>query len=222
MEYLLGMDAGRRRVSAGSTSSAKSNSGDKSPTKKIIVVAFIALMVLAYFYVINNRMKSIEEDVTTVSAVQELLVKDLSTNYPNTPKEVVKMYSEITRCYYAENYSEEEFIALARMGRELFDDELVANQTEESYFRALRAEVANFKQQKRVISSYSVSSSADVQYYNYRNDEWAQLVCMYSIRTGGKIEPSKQRYLLRKDEAGHWKIFGFRLEALEQTNGENE
>lgn len=215
------MDA-RNRVSRGNAQRAKSNKEEKNPTKKIIVVAILGLMVLAYFYLINNRMKSHEDDGTVVSAVQSVIVQDLSTSYPSTPKEVVKLYSEITRCFYSEEYSEDEFMKLATMSRQLFDDELVANQTEESYLRALKGEIATYKQQNRSISSYSVASSADVEYYDFKGDDWAQLICVYSIKTNGKIEPSRQRYLLRKDSDGHWKIFGFRLEPMESaTNNGN-
>ena len=190
----------------------RSSSGNG--VKGIAVILVLALGVLVYFYVINNRMKRVEEDVEKITPVQELLIQNLETNYPNTPKEVVKLYSEITRCFYSEEYTEEELLKLAQMSRQLFDDELVANQDEDSYLRSLKGEIASYRQQKRYISSYSVSSSADVQYYNYKDAEWAQLIAMYSIKTNGKIEPSKERFLLRKDADGHWKIFGFRLEPI--------
>ena len=181
----------------------------------------LALLVLATFYIINNRARRIEKDVEKVSPVKELLVMDLSTNYPNTPKEVVKLYSEITRCFYGESYSEEEFLALAKMSRQLFDQELVDNQDEESYIRALRAEVALYKQKNSTISSVSISSSADVEYYNFKDDEWAQLIAIYSIKTGSSTSPTKDRFLLRKDNEGHWKIFGFRNESMNTSeNGE--
>lgn len=182
----------------------------------------LALFVLATFYIINNRAKRIEKDVDKVSPVKELLVMDLSTNYPNTPKEVVKMYAEITRCFYGESYSEDEFIALAKLSRELFDQELVDNQDEESYIRALRAEVALYKQKNSTISGVSISSSADVEYYNFKDDEWAQLVAIYSIKTGSNTSPTKERFLLRKDDDGHWKIFGFRNESLNNTSENGE
>jgi len=200
----------------------KSDSKNENSIKSILFVAVLAIGVLAYFYVINNRMNKIEEDVAEITPVQELLVQDLTENYPATPKEVVKMYSEITKCFYGEEYTEEELLKLVDMSRQLFDDELVANQSEESYIRSLKGEIASYKQMNRVISNYSVSSAADVQYYNFRDDEWAQLVAMYSIRTGTKIEPSKERFLLRKDDNNHWKIFGFRLENLESGTGESE
>ena len=199
----------------------KNSSGKNNSIKGILVIVILALGVLAYFYVINNRMKQVEQDVQKISPVQELLIQDLSSSYPKTPKEVVKMYSEITRCFYGEEYTEEEFIKLADMSRQLFDDELRANQDEESYLRALKGEVATYRQMNRIISSYSVSSSADVKYYNYKDAEWAQLIAMYSVKTSGKVEPSKERYLLRKDADGHWKIYGFRLEQLENTSGGN-
>lgn len=192
----------------------KNSSKGNNSIKGIAVIVVLALSVLAYFYVINNRMKRVEEDVDKITPVQELLIMNLDTNYPSTPKEVVKLYSEITRCFYAEDYSEDDLISMARMSRKLFDDELVANQDEDSYIRALKGEIATYRQQNRVITSYSLSSSADVEYYNYKDDEWAQLIAMYSIRTAGKVEPSKERYLLRKDADGHWKIFGFRMEQL--------
>lgn len=181
----------------------------------------LALGVLAYFYVINNRIKQVEKDVEKITAVQELLVRDLNSNYPATPKEVVKLYSEITRCFYGEEYTEEELVKLAKMSRQLFDDELVANQDEDSYLRSLRSEIVLYKQQKRLISSYSIASSADVEYYNFQDAEWAQLIAMYSVKTGGTVEPSKERYLLKKDSNGHWKIYGFRLEELENNNSSN-
>lgn len=199
----------------------KNNSGKNVSGKGIFVMVVLALLVLATFYIINNRARRIEKDVEKVSPVKELLVMDLSTNYPNTPKEVVKLYSEITRCFYGESYSEEEFLALAKMSRQLFDQELVDNQDEESYIRALRAEVALYKQKNSTISSVSISSSADVEYYNFKDDEWAQLIAIYSIKTGNSTSPTKDRFLLRKDDDGHWKIFGFRNESM-NTSGNGE
>ena len=50
----------------GTSVSSKKNNEAKGPTKSIFAVAIIAIMVLAYFYVINNRMKVVEEDVKKI------------------------------------------------------------------------------------------------------------------------------------------------------------
>lgn len=201
-------------------SNDKNSKKKQNPVKSMVLLAVMGLLVVALFFVISNRSKPTEDGPAPISAVQELLVNNLDTNYPATPKEVVKMYCEITRCFYAEKYTDEELYELAKMSRKLFDDELVNNQTEDNYIRSLKGEISNYRAMGRVISSYSLSSSADVEYYNYENFEWAQLVAMYSIRTGKNIEPSKERYLLRKDDKGHWKIYGWRLEDLNATGEE--
>ncbi len=186
----------------------------KNQIKNFVVLAFLALMVLCYFFVIANRMKPNEDTTVKVSAVKGILSQNINSMYPKTPKEVVKFYCEIARCFYAEEYTDDELVELARMSRQLFDDELCANQTEDNYLRALRAEIASYKSQNKTISSYSVGSSADVEYYNFRGDEWAQLVAQYNIRVGTSFSASNQRFLLRKDASGHWKIFGWEPEEM--------
>lgn len=190
----------------------------KSGWQTILSIFIIAAIVLTAFILLSNRSENIAEaQPLKVTAVQEVLLRDMETNYPTSPKEVVKYYSEISRCYYAEDYSDEEFIKLADRAREVFDAELVANQTEEQYLATLKADIAAYKTDNKVISSYSVSSSTDVDYYDYLGDKWAQLYCIYSIRVSTTITPVTEKYLLRKDDDGHWKIFGWVLVENEES-----
>lgn len=179
--------------------------------KNFIVLLIVALLIIAAFAYLSNRERAFKEEVKELTAVQELLARDLSSNYPPTPKEVLKYYSEITRCFYGEKYSDEELIKLAKKSRELLDEQLLANQTEEDYIADLKNEIAIFKDADRTISSYSVAGSANVDYYTYEGAEWAKLNCIYSIRTKGKIIPSQEEFIMRKDADGRWKIFGWKL-----------
>ena len=196
----------------------------KNPSRAIISVAIMAIAVLGAFVLLSNRSDkaAANESVDKITPVQEVLLKNLNNDYPASPKEVVKFYSEISRCFYGEDYSEDEFVALAEKSRELFDSELVANQTDEQYLTALKSDVENYKSNKKSISSFSVSSSTDVDYYDYLGDKWAQLYCVYSIRVSTSITPVKEKYLLRKDPDGHWKIFGWVLVEDELLTGSNE
>ena len=192
----------------------------RNPTRVIIVFTILALIVTGLFFYISNRSKAIAEGkAQTMTAVQEILARNLETSYPPTPKEVLKLYSEITRCFYGEEYTDEELERLAIFSRRLFDDELVANQTDEQYLSALRMDIESWKNDKKVISSYSVSSSTDVQEYSYGGYEWAQLYCTYSIRMGTNIAPVQEHFLMRKDSVGHWKILGWELVVPEEDNG---
>jgi len=44
--------------------------------------------------------------------VQKVLSRDMQNDYPSTVKEVAKYYTEIQRCLYNEEYTEEELAQL--------------------------------------------------------------------------------------------------------------
>ena len=183
----------------------------RNPFRILIVFVVLAIGIVGLFFYISNRSNVVAEGRQQMSEVQEILSRNLETNYPPTPKEVLKFYSEITQAFYGEEYTDEELEKLALKSRQLFDDELVANQTDEQYLSALKMDIESWKQDKKVISSYSVSSSTDVQEYSYGGREWAQLYCIYSIRMGTNVAPIQEHFIMRKDERGHWKILGWEL-----------
>ncbi len=192
----------------------------RNPARILIVFVVFAIGIVGLFFYISNHSKAVAEGrQNQMTPVQEILSRNLETNYPPTPKEVVKLYSEISRCFYGENYTDDELVKLALFSRQLFDDELVANQTDDQYLSALRMDIESWKKDNKVISSYSVSASTDVQEYSYGGREWAQLYCIYSIRMGTNVAPVTEHYLLRKDERGHWKILGWELEQSGDSNG---
>ena len=192
----------------------------RNPARILIVFVVLAIAVVGLFFYLSNRAQVIDENKGKVmTPVQEVLARNLDTNYPPTPKEVLKYYSEITRCFYGEEYTDEELVKLAAKSRELFDSELVANQTDEQYLSALKMDIASWKNDKKVISSYSVSSSTDVQEYSYAGYRWAQLYCLYSVRMGTNVAPVQEHFIMRKDTKGHWKILGWELVSSEDDNG---
>ena len=134
----------------------------KTPRGAFFLLLAVCCVLLAYYLMNEKAEKSKPEDYVKLTKVQEVLSRDLKTNYPQTPKEVIKYYSEITRCFYNETYTEEELYDLARKAMELYDHDLVANKTEEEYFRDLKSEIQVFKDNGYSISSYSTSSSTDV------------------------------------------------------------
>ena len=179
--------------------------------KRIIILFILAAVVVGGFAMIAFRNKPDVATPTTITAVQEVLSRSLDSNYPSTPKEVLKYYSEITRCFYSESYSEEELVQLAGKSRELLDDELRAQQSDEEYINDLKTAIALFQGQNRNISSYSISSATDIDYYRYENADWAKAICLFTVREGTRMIATQEEFLLRKDTDGHWKIFGWRL-----------
>ena len=92
--------------------------------KGIIIATVMVVLIGGYFFYISNMDKKTEE--TTVTAVKEVILKNLDNSYPPTPKEVVKYYSDITKCLYNEEYSNEEFEQMADKLLAIYDDELAA------------------------------------------------------------------------------------------------
>lgn len=186
----------------------------KTGVVKIVIIALVlAAIVLSFFFYQGHRTRQQAQTEVVATVVQSLLMRDLEHNYPPTPKEVVKYYAEITECFYNEEYSDEELLDLAAKIQELYDAELIANKTQEQYIEDLKQDISKMKKEKYTIASYEVSASTDVEYFSQDGYSCARLYCTFNLRKGGATgrAPSLERFLLRKDEAGHWKIMGWEL-----------
>lgn len=186
------------------------NMGKKIKTV-VIIVCFVCLIGGYFIYLTNKEQES--EDVT-VTAVQQVILKNLDNNYPPTPKEVVKYYSEITKCLYNEKYSDEEFEQMAEQMMKMYDDELLEKNPKEQYLVTLKSDVHDFLEEGYSIVKYTVSNSTDVEFSTVQGREYAKLYCNYSIKTGANYVTSREIFELRKDaQSGHWKILGFQIAA---------
>lgn len=185
----------------------------KSSGIKIIIIGIVlAVLVIGYYYYISSKgEKAVEEDVAS-TLVQTVLMRELEKDYPPSPKEVVKYFSEVSRCFYNEKYTEDELLALAEKIQGIYDDELIANKTQEQYIEDLKNDIAEMKANDQSISSYQVSASTDVEYFTEDADSCARLYCTYNIRQGTGILQNRVVFILRQDEDKHWKILGWDLD----------
>lgn len=191
----------------------KTGSGGQKNTIRLIVIGciLVAMLIGFYYYIAHKTGSGKGEEAVKITETQAALLRNLEMNYPPSPKEVIKYYCEITRCFYNETHTDEELEELALQIQKLYDDELVANQTQEEYMQNLISDIASMQKQGYVISSYSTSSSTDVDYFTEDGFEWARIYCGFSIRKGTTIISTNERFLLRKDRDGHWKIYGWEL-----------
>lgn len=182
----------------------------KFTTQSIIVLMILILAVVGYYcYLVNRSKRSADEKVPT--AVENVLLRDLDNNYPPTPKEVIRFYNDIIKCFYNEKCSQEELEALALKARGLYDQELLDHNEWDTYLFNLEAEIQDFRNNNRKISNISLASSMDVEEFTQDGYKFARIRCGYNILQGRESSSSLQVYLLRKDEDGHWKIYGWDL-----------
>ncbi len=163
---------------------------------------------VAVFFVLTSRKKA-SESLEVLSRTQETLQKDLSINYPQTPRAVVRYYAELSQCMYDSQTTGEELGQLGIQSRKLLDDELVAGQTDAEYLASLNAAVAAFAKEKRRIISFTISSTNDVQYNTNEYGELATLFCYYTMQKENQTYSDNEQFILRKDDEGHWKILGW-------------
>ena len=184
--------------------------------KNVIIIVILAALVGGYFLYLSN--KKVEQKDTTVTAVQNVILRNLETDYPPSPKEVVKYYSDISKCLYNETYTDEQFEQMADKLLGIYDDELVQSNPREQYIKSLRSDVDSFLSNKYSIVSYTPSVSTDVEYDTVDGRECAKLYCTYSIKSGADYVKSKQVFLLRREtDTKHWKIMGFDM--VQENNG---
>ena len=179
----------------------------------IIVIGIILVAVVAGYAInLNRKTKAAAEADVQATAVQKVLMRDLERNYPPSPKEVVRYFAEITKCFYNEDYTQDELNQLAEKIQGIYDAELIENKSQEDYLNDLSSEIASMKQGDYSISSYVLSASVDVEEFTENGYSCARLYCTFNIKQGTNNPiPSMEQFVLRKDEDGHWKIYGWEL-----------
>lgn len=180
----------------------------KTIVRTIIAVLAVVLIVGSYYYFTVYKSVSAEDNVE-LTEVQQVITKDLTDNYPATPREVVKYYNRIQECFYNESYTDGELYDLGDQARMLMDEELLTNNPRDAYFDALKADIAEYEEKDIKIVSSDVCDSNDVHYQKVDGDECAYVTASYFIDEAKSYSRTYQMYVLRKDEDGNWKILVF-------------
>ena len=184
----------------------------KKSTVGVTIVLILVIVGLVGFYAFLTGRAKTEAQESVMTPVQQVLSRDLAKDYPATVKEVVKYYTELEKCFYNEECTEEELEQLGMKARELYDRDLLAINEVDNYLLQLKTDVKRFKDAKRRISSISVASSTNVDFFSQDGFDFARIYCGYVVKesTGQSVMEGRV-YLLRRDEERHWKIYGWQL-----------
>lgn len=177
----------------------------------IIAALLCACLVCGGFYLVKDRSQSHSGEDMKLTKVQKIIMKDLDNNYPETPRAVVKLYNQIIMAYYGREYSEEEFEKLASQARLLMDDALLENNPEDRYKQAVKNEVTDYKNRSRTIRQTDVCDTNEVQYLTDKSngDKLAYVTASYFVQEKEEFDKTYQKYVLRQDSEGKWKILNY-------------
>ena len=188
------------------------NDDMKSPkgVKGFVIILILILLVVGYYYYLSNRNYNERKETEVVlTPAQSLLLLNFEINYPPTPKEVVKQYMEFSKVLHNEDLTDEEVNDVGIKLLEILDDDLANNKSKDDYLLDLKSELKTFKNNNYSIVNMYTSQSTDVEYFTVENRECASLYGTFNIRTASGTQVLTDIFILRKDDNGHWKIYGW-------------
>lgn len=185
----------------------------KKSSQKILVttiVTIIAAIGIVYVYFNLTKAPQTEDNIVPDTELGKILSRDLETNYPETPREVLKFYGRITSCFYKEELKDDEIEQLAKKLRELFDNELLENNPEEEYIKSLKKDVEEFRSINKRIRSYKVDSANSIEYS--KDGKYATCMMLFLTQEEEKQKSYHkvyEKFILRQDADENWKILGW-------------
>lgn len=136
------------RAATGKTpsKSGSHHNGKADIFKSGIVILIFVVGMLGYYYYLSNRASKVTEENVRLTVAQELINRNLSYTYPPSPREVIKFYSDITKCFYNETYTSAELEQLAEQTYRLYDEKLKDENDWNAYLVNLTVQINAYKE----------------------------------------------------------------------------
>lgn len=183
--------------------------GKKRTTATVIVMIVLAAFIIIFYYYWSNRTEPLSSSKKQ-SEEQLLINKDLKLYYPDTPREVVKLFAHMMKAIYGDQASEDEVKALALKIRELYDQELLNKNPEDTYLANLNSDLAKWKKEKRKITNYLMVRENKDEDSEIDGVKYATRYVSFTIQKNNKFS-EVWKVLLRQDKDKKWKILGWKL-----------
>ncbi len=177
----------------------------------IIAIACICAICAGFFFFSEDN----KEKEKNLTEIEKVIVKDLKNNYPKTPREVVKFYNRIVKCYYGDTPTDEQLEDLVDQMICIMDEDLLLANPRDVYYNSVVSDIAKYKEENKQLVSTDVCDSNDVKYVTdtkdgeNKKDELAYVNASYFVNTDGQFAYTYQQFVLRQDVDGRWKILTF-------------
>jgi hypothetical protein len=168
---------------------------------------FIVIMVISatVFLVYRSSMT----DKKAMTELEKLKALDLVEDYPSTQKEVVDLFSRITKQFYVTENSDKDIAALANQMRHLFDEQLLLNNPYTEYMERLNNEILDYKKSKRVIIAYTIDRITDADQAVVEGEELCGVRVLFDLVDGNQKDIKIYENILLVKVDGIWKVRGW-------------
>ena len=187
--------------------------------KFIIVAVILVTAVLVYFNHLGNNSSKRKEKVTK-SEMQELETYDFISNYPKTPRDVVKMHCRFFKLFYGEGVSDEDLVVLNQQLRYLYSQELIQLNSENDNLVNLKKNISRMKEEGYNYLVYELPEASQVKYYTSEGREMAALEITLTLDTSDSKAYMYVVYVLVK-ENDNWKIYAWGAPDMSNRNVDN-
>ncbi len=179
----------------------------------IIFLVILVAVIFGCFFLAKKKSNERAEEQAQIEAQQteaeKLIMMDIEQKYPVTVREVLKLYNRILQCVHNEDVSDAEVKALAGQLRILFDDEFLQNNPYDQHVDSLILEVAEYDMLDRTITNCEIESAKSLSEWTNEQGNFASLCVTYTIMEAKSPGRISEKFLLRKQEDGRWKIVGW-------------
>jgi hypothetical protein len=173
------------------------------------LVMIVLFGISCYIYAGSRKEATVAEEAQ--SEANELLVRDIENNYPDSPRKVIEYYSDIMICFYETGTDSDTVDKLAERSRLLFDTDLLENNPEGIFYENIKNQVEAFHNEHIKITLYTMGAESDVKYAEVEKNEYATVTVKYYLRDdGGTSIYTYIDFLLRRDIDKRWKILGWK------------
>lgn len=185
----------------------------KNTIRIVILSIALGFLILGYYFYLSRSGSRTENSVATEkqTEMQKVLDKDFVNSYPETPRSVIKWYNRIQMLYYDEDTSEKQLEGLCDQAMLMMDADLLQMNPKEVYVTQVKDDVEDYKNHNRKIVSIDVADTANVEYETAGGKDYAYVQAYYFVKEGSNFQNTYQKYCLRKDDSGKWKILAVQL-----------
>jgi hypothetical protein len=183
----------------------------QNPVVVGIVMALLAVFIIGGFFLVRSiGLKNLELKKSKTE-VEKLMELNLDDNYPGNAREVLKVYNRILKCCYNEELTDEQIKKLAEQNQKLFDEQLLEKNPLDQYVEKLKKDIKDYKDKKTTIANIAIQDLAEAEREERGGYKFCNLLVSYIVKDTKGLKTTNEKYYLREDDKGRWKILFWEL-----------
>ena len=176
----------------------------------VTMMLVVAMAILSFYFYWSYRTTPIgNSSKENMTEAQKLIQRDLGSYYPETPREVVKLFGSMMKTLY-NDISDEDLEPLALKIRALYDEEFIAANPQNTYLNNITTDIAIWKDKNRRITNYLMVNEDQVQQSEIDGVQYSIQYISFTIQENTKFTET-WKVMLRQSADQKWKILGWQV-----------